>query len=128
MTIEQDLFSRLTAHAGLSALLSTRLYPLLAPQDATLPYATYQRISSPVLHTFARGAPATQARFQFDVYAASALSAQQVATQLRTALIAMTGDTVTVHEVLIASSHSDYERETALFRESVDALVIYGGT
>ncbi len=128
MSVEADLYTRLTGHAGLSALAGTRVYPQVAPQDVTLPYLVYHRISGPVLHTFARGAPATQARFQFDAYAASALSAQQVATQLRTALIAMTGDTVTVHEVLIASSHSDYERETALFRESVDALVIYGGT
>lgn len=128
MTIEADLYTRLTGHAGLSALVSTRVYPLLAPQDATLPYVTYQRISAPVLHTFARGAPATQARFQFDAYAASGLSAQQVAAQLRTALIAMTSDTVSVYEVLIASSHGDYERETALFRESVDALITYGGT
>lgn len=128
MGIEADLYTRLTGHAGLSALVATRVYPLVAPQDGTLPYVTYQRISGTVHHQFARTAVATQARYQFDVWAGSFLSAQTVMAQLRTALVALTGNTVTVHEVLLDGSRDEYEPETALFRASQDALITYGGT
>lgn len=128
MAIEADLYTRLTGHAGLGALVGTRVYPLRAPQDAALPYITYQRISGVVLHEFARAAPATQARYQVDVWAGSFLAAQTAMTQLRAALIAMTGNTVTLHEVLLDGSRDEYEPETGLYRASQDALMLYGGT
>lgn len=46
MTLEEAFYATATANAGISALISTRLYPLLIPQTATLPAAAYQRVAS----------------------------------------------------------------------------------
>ena len=47
MAIEAALYSLLTGNAGVSALLSTRIYPERHPAEApTLPAAAYQVIST----------------------------------------------------------------------------------
>lgn len=42
--LETALASLLGAHAGLSALVSSRIYPVKLPQDPTYPAVTYARI------------------------------------------------------------------------------------
>ena len=51
MAIEAGLYAHLVGSAGVTALVATRVYPLLVPQDATLPAIAYQRISGPRDHT-----------------------------------------------------------------------------
>ena len=43
--IEEAIYGALTAHAGLSALVDDRVYPMVLPQDATRPAVTYMRVS-----------------------------------------------------------------------------------
>jgi len=67
--LEDALYDTLAAHAGLTALVSTRIYRQAAPQGATLPYVLYELVaggdenSSPVdsqdLRYRARGVSAT---------------------------------------------------------------------
>ena len=42
--LEQALFTRLDGFAGLTSLVVSRIYPLILPQNPTLPAVTYQRI------------------------------------------------------------------------------------
>ena len=43
--IESDLVAHLKADTALTALVSTRIYPMTAPQNVVKPYITYQVIS-----------------------------------------------------------------------------------
>lgn len=43
MTVEETLRQTLLADSAVSALLGTRVYPLLIPQDATLPAVAYNK-------------------------------------------------------------------------------------
>lgn len=45
MSVQSAVFSRLVGNAGVSAVADARIYPLVAPQGAAMPYATYQLIS-----------------------------------------------------------------------------------
>ena len=49
MTIRHSIYQRATTggHAGLSALIALRCYPLRLPADAAMPAMTYRVISSP---------------------------------------------------------------------------------
>lgn len=48
MGVDGSIFTRATSgHAGLSALISTRCYPVRLVEGATLPAMSYQFISSP---------------------------------------------------------------------------------
>jgi hypothetical protein len=46
VTLEEAFYTTATANAGISALIGTRLYPLLIPQTSALPAAAYQRVTS----------------------------------------------------------------------------------
>lgn len=46
MNLEQSLATRLLAYSGLTALVSTRVYPLWLPQETTLDAVTYRLIAA----------------------------------------------------------------------------------
>ena len=51
MSVETDLYDTLANDAGVSALVSTRIYPSLAPESAARPYIIYSVVSVDRYHT-----------------------------------------------------------------------------
>ena len=47
-SIEQALVAEILAESTITAIIADRIYPLLIPQDVTLPAIAYQVISGPV--------------------------------------------------------------------------------
>lgn len=86
MKIEAALFSRVTTYAGFAALCGTRVYPIVLPQNPTLPAVTFQRISAVREQIFGGSAGLAHPRFQFTVWASTYASSRDVAEQLRLAL------------------------------------------
>lgn len=92
MTIETELYTRLTTHAGLSALIGTRAYPLHLPQKPTLPAVTYARVSATRVSAMGADTGLVRPRFQIDVWAEKYITqgaktgAREVAEQVRAAL------------------------------------------
>lgn len=97
-TVESLVYARLSAFAGLTALVSTRIYPAgKTPQPVTIPYVTYQRIdgfrvrhlggpsglAQPIIqvNSFSNVSPeavraiADQVRYALDGYASGAIKA-----------------------------------------------------
>ena len=74
MGIRASIYTRCTTHAGMSALISTRCYPGVLPQSATMPAVVYHLISTP-LHFYrdhSASPPDRWAyRIQIDCYAAT---------------------------------------------------------
>ena len=131
-TVEQSFESYLTGYAGLTALISTRVYPLIIPQGATLPCVTYQRIDTPRTLTHGdSGATGTLARprIQFSSWAATLSEAMAIAYQLRAALNGKTGSmgtapyNITVRAILVDNEMQDYEPETQLWRVDRKSVV-----
>lgn len=131
-TVEQGLVSYLNGYAGLTALVSTRVYPYMVPQGATLPCVTYQRIDTPRSLTHGdSGATGTLARprFQLNAWAATLSEAMAIAYQLRAALNGKRGSigtapyAVTVRAILVDNEMQDYEPETELYRVICDYLI-----
>ena len=85
--LAEALFAYLKDVSGLNALVGTRIYPLVLPQNPVLPAITYTRVSNPKQRLLARGAADTfRPRIQFDCWAITYKSAQLVASQLQAAL------------------------------------------
>lgn len=81
------IFSLLSQAAPVVALLSTRIYPILAPQNTPFPYVTYQVISQTgnetmgcVLEDDARVQLSIFAKTYMEVWAISAATRQTLAT------------------------------------------------
>jgi hypothetical protein len=87
-SVESWIYSRLTGFAGLSALIGTRLYPVVLPENATYPAISYRRIDAPNVAQTHEATPAGLARprFQFDCWGTTATSAKAVGEQCRLAL------------------------------------------
>lgn len=82
-TIEEAMVARMNAHAGLTALVGTRTYPLRVPQDATMPAIAYQKISSPKTQSHSGGSHLAQSRIQLTIEADSYESVKATADQVR---------------------------------------------
>jgi hypothetical protein len=91
MTIEAGLYAHLCADSSVAALVSTRIYPLLVPQDATLPALAYQRISGPRDHAHTGATGLALARMQLTYVAASYEDTKSLAEAVRAAMDGLRG-------------------------------------
>lgn len=69
MAIETLIFTRLSTFGGLTALIGTRVYPNIAPQNAARPFVTYRRVTSDRPAAMGSDSGVVRARFQFDTFA-----------------------------------------------------------
>lgn len=127
MNVSGILYTKLTATAGVTAICSTRVYPLTIPQKAIYPAATITVISNEPSDT-KTGASALDAwRVQIDSYAKTALQAQQLDSAIRTAIdrfrgtVTVTGDAAYfVDGIRYENTNEVMEGEKDIFRRSTD--------
>ncbi len=86
MSIESDLYSTLAAAAGVTALVSTRIYPGLAPENATVPYVLYSLSNTERLHTLLGSGDDARYQMQIDCVANTYPSGKAVAEAVVAAL------------------------------------------
>ncbi len=131
MGISAAIYSILQAHAGTLALVSTRVYPVIAPQKAALPRITYQIISSPGLHAMGSDPGLKSPRIQVDCWADTYAGADALAVQVLDALQDYSG---TIASVTIQRSFLENETDFAdpdtkikdiVYRKSFDFIVWY---
>jgi hypothetical protein len=82
-TVEEGLVAHLMGDSDVTASISTRLYPLVVPQDAALPAAAYQRISGPREPAHDGPTGLARARIQFTFVGATYAEAKEAATAFR---------------------------------------------
>ena len=128
--LEAAIYSILSADLGLKALVSTRIYPLLLPQNATLPALTYARVSTERESAFVSDPGLSTARIQVDVWGDTVSSVQNVAEEVRGALHRYKG---TIAAVVVEESHIEnevmmYEPETEIFHIVLDFSILHRET
>lgn len=117
--IETELVSILSGHSGVSGLIGTRLYPVVIPQDKTLPAVAYQKISATRVHTLAGPTNLAHPRVQLTCWALTYAEAKQVIEQVRAALYgAWPG-------AIIMDLPDRYESDTRRFGVAVDVRVLH---
>lgn len=125
--LEAAIYSILSTNIDVIALVSTRIYPLLLPQDAPLPAITYARVSTERESAFVTDPGLSTARIQVDIWATSALNAMAVSEKVRSALHRYRG---TIASVTIEESHIDneiamYEPDTEIYHMVLDFLILH---
>ncbi len=132
MTLEQAIFNYLSSYAGLTALVSTRVYPVTLPQGATLPAVTFMRVSSRRMRTFGSARMGRVARVQLTVWAESYASRQAVAGQIIAALEGYDGTMGGVSGVVVLAVQGeneidDYEPTAKVWQGALDFMITYLG-
>lgn len=136
MTLEEALYTHLSGYAGLTALVSTRIYPDEMPQGCAKPAVVYQRIDTPREYTHDGPAHLAHPRFQFTAWAlpsataSGSTTAKAVADQIRAALDGYTGTMggaggVAVQAVFVADERSGFEMDgqTRLHSYQLDVIL-----
>lgn len=115
MTIGEDVYSELSGDAGLSALVSTRIYPQWLPQETTLPAVTFTQVSENPQNTIGGELALRNHQYQFDIFATSYASAQSVVAALNTAV-----QSASAFQAYRLTQQELYEPQTEVHRVSVD--------
>jgi hypothetical protein len=131
-TIEEAIYSHLIADAGVSALVSTRVYPLTIPQDIALPAIAYQRISGPRIAAHDGPTGLARARIQVTCQASTYTAAKGLAMEVRQALDGFRGSVTTEGDELVeveasflANEWDGYETVTGQSTIRVDFMLLY---
>lgn len=121
------LYDRLSGHAGLSALVSTRIYPNVAPQNVTVPFVTYRRVSAVRESGFGEDIGIVTSRFQLDMYAATYSGVRAIAEQVRAALqrYRASGTDPEVIDTFIENELETFDAEPALLHRAVTDIQIH---
>lgn len=111
--IESDLVAHLKADSALAALVSTRIYPMAAPQNVVKPYITYQVISDNSNQCIEGGIYQSDTRFQLDAWSTSYSNAKAIKAAVLNAISGFkSSNSISVMD--------DYESETLLYRQMID--------
>ena len=121
MSIQTVLYTRLTTFAGLTSLIGLRAYPQVAPHTPTTPFIVYGEVSDEHHSAMGEDSQVVSSRYQFDVFADTDASKNDVTKQLRKALQRWRNTTGTIVQATFYLNSVDiYEPDTEYFRKTVD--------
>lgn len=130
MSIHSGLYAFLTADAGVSALVGTRVYPLVIPDqvfdEATKrPCLVYGRQTVDPRKTFCETIALRRSTFAVDCYAKTMAVAQSLALAVKSALVDYRGamDDVTVSDVSLETETDLMDLEPGLFRVALSFAI-----
>ena len=124
MSFRETLYTRMTSgHAGLSALIGTRAYPVTLRQQDTLPALRYNLITTLTPSAMGSDVGLKDYTYQFDVYGSTS-QVDAVIVQLRAALVRwQPGDGVPQDSFVINESDL-YEEDLDLYGARIDIRFI----
>jgi hypothetical protein len=130
MQLEESLYTYLSTDSGISALISTRVYPEVAPQSASAPFLVYQRITTQRIHTMSADQGFVMATMQFTVWDNTITSARSVSEAVRAALQNHSGLTggvggVTINATLMENEINLYDEKTKSFGVAQEYNIFY---
>lgn len=88
MSAEKLIFAVLSGAAGVTAIVSDRIYPDVLPQDKPLPAVVYARSGTEYLHTLGTPAVASSATIEIWCFGMTRPDAEALGDAVLTALIA----------------------------------------
>lgn len=121
--ISEGLFAHLSGNAGVAALVSTRIFPLIIPQRSAetilrQPCLVYSRVDVQRQQRFCETDGLVRSSFQLDCYAREYDDSNAVAAATRAALIDFRGmmGSVEVKAVFLDSQSDMVEPDPGLYR------------
>ncbi len=116
MGVEQAIYTRLAGYAGLTALVSTRVYYMDTRQDTAFPNVTFSLVTNVPVHASGSDAGLEHPTVQIDVWALTAQSMVDISTQVKAAMQDYSGTSaaVVVQRVFLENEidNLDYDPNT----------------
>ncbi len=127
MTISVALFTYLSGDSNITSVVSSRIYPLISPQNPTAPYVTYDEGNDNRQRSFDGQNVLTEAFFDVDAWAETYAAAKALQKKLITSLKSFEGtiSTIPIFMTTASSGPDVYEDQVKLYRCNVQILVSY---
>lgn len=109
--VQDALRTILLADAPVLAVVSTKIWPMIAPQGSAMPYIVYSRIGTDHIEVLAGSAGLARATFQIDCWSDSFDTVRDLANKVRIALQGVQGThaSVVIDGINMTSEVDDYE-------------------
>lgn len=91
--VEQGIYARLTGQTGITDLVGTRIYPGVAPLNASFPYLIYLKTSGARIHAMKADPGLAWPHVQISSWSTSYSQVKAIALQVKTALRDFSGST-----------------------------------
>jgi hypothetical protein len=132
-SLEVELRAFMLADAAIAARVGERIYPAPAPQNATMPFITFQRISATREYTLAGPAGLAGALMQIDCWAdapeydGNYAVTKDIATAVRLCLEGYAGllTSIYVQEITVDNERDIFEPQDKTRRASFDFRIWY---
>lgn len=112
MSAETQLYATLSAHAGLTALVGTRIYPDAIPENSALPAVVYIRANTVPTYSIGGVLLCEEVRLALSGWSKTRAEAEAVADQVQAALQA-SGNPIT-------DRNSGFDNEVGLYAVTID--------
>lgn len=93
--VPEGLYAKLSGHSGVSALVSTRIDPIEAPQSYAMPYIVYQIVSEVPYYVHRGETGFMETTFQLTLFASTYLAMTQLCDAVRDCLSGFVGTMTT---------------------------------
>jgi hypothetical protein len=115
--IEEALYNLLKDNAGVSAVVSGRIYPIELPQNCTLPALVYQVVTSLHEESHEGSSGLAASAIEIEAWAETALGARDLGELVRAALqgYAGTKSSVVIHGILDWTSNEILAEDTGFY-------------
>ena len=131
MTIETAFYSYLSTKPSITSLVSTRIYPLLAPDTPTYPHIVYTVFGEGHHHDINGAVGLVDLTMQVDIWAKTVASRSSIGEALRNALDGFTGDmgaeNLNIRSCFLGDRTNLFDRDsdtsTAFYRTSMDFTI-----
>lgn len=126
MSIEALVYGRLTTYGGVTAINSTRTYPMQLPQHPTYPAMSYQKISN----SEQKGTSALRdSRYQLNCWASTYAEAHSLAAQVKAAFEEWhdLDQTPGILMARIVGELDDYDDSALVYRVIIDVMLTTTG-
>lgn len=122
MTVEELIRYTLINDTAVKAIIASRCYPVLIPQDPTYPLIVYYRLSGLPDNTLTGSPVLTYSRFQIEAWANTYSAAKSLAGAISDALNAKTysGTGMSIGSIVQQGERDSYEEPVSCYRVMLD--------
>ncbi len=123
--LEAAIYAILSADVDITAIVSTRIYPMFLPQDCPLPAITYFRVSTIRESSMHTDPGIATARIQVSCWARNAHDAGDLADKVRQGMHRYIGVIagITIKDNAIENEISTYDPDTEEYQVALDFMV-----
>lgn len=121
--METELRTLLTGNAGVAALVSTRVYPVVLPQNTTMPAIVYQELRSDSLVQADGDTGARRGRFMLSCWASSYGGTKSLAAAVLAAVNGVASGSLM--RIAADAMRDDYDQETGMYRQIIELEIFW---